>query len=173
MSQRDLVAELRAARIEAPAEVRERVRAIAARDETPARRRFWRPRSLVVLVPIAAAVAGAVVLTQTRNSPQRHDLAARSEIQAAPAPAPNVQRGAAATAAPPARGLIPSAPSSTRVQQWSAAIGLRVSSPEAVSNAVKEALRITTSLGGHPTIYEKSLLSTNGRIHEEALAVLR
>lgn len=162
MSQRDLAAELRAARIEVPAEVRERVRAIAARDETPAaRRRFWRPRSLVVLVPIAAAVAGAIVLTQTRNAPQPPGLAARSAVQAAPAPAPNVQHGAA-TASPPARGLIPSAPSSTRVQQWSAAIGLRVSSPGAVSNAVKDALRITASLGGHPTSVHASSEGKNG-----------
>ena len=49
MSQRDLVAELRAARIEAPSEVRARVRLIAAADTTPVRRRAftWR-RTLIV-----------------------------------------------------------------------------------------------------------------------------
>lgn len=38
---------------------------------------------------------------------------------------------------------------------------------------VTEAGGKSTSLEGHATIYEKSLLSTNGRIHEEALAILR
>ena len=45
MSQRDLAAELRAARLTAPAEVRERVRRIAAHDDTVRPRRFtWRRR---------------------------------------------------------------------------------------------------------------------------------
>ena len=38
---------------------------------------------------------------------------------------------------------------------------------------VPEAGGKSTSLNGRPTIYEKSLLSTNGKIHEEALALLR
>jgi histidinol-phosphatase len=38
---------------------------------------------------------------------------------------------------------------------------------------VSEAGGKSTSLNGNATIYEKSLLSTNGRIHDEALAVLR
>src|SRR2546423_816810 len=46
MSQRDLVAELRAAHVDAPPEVRERVRLIAAGAPAPPRRITWR-RSLV------------------------------------------------------------------------------------------------------------------------------
>ena len=38
---------------------------------------------------------------------------------------------------------------------------------------VTEAGGKSTSLNGNVTIYEKSLLSTNGKIHQEALAVLR
>jgi histidinol-phosphatase len=38
---------------------------------------------------------------------------------------------------------------------------------------VTEAGGKSTSLNGHRTIYDKSLLSTNGKIHEETLAVLR
>jgi histidinol-phosphatase len=38
---------------------------------------------------------------------------------------------------------------------------------------VTEAGGKSTSLNGNATIYEKSLLSTNGKIHEEVLAVLR
>src|SRR5882757_11535348 len=38
---------------------------------------------------------------------------------------------------------------------------------------VQEAGGKSTSLSGRATIYEQSLLSTNGKIHQEALAVLR
>jgi histidinol-phosphatase len=38
---------------------------------------------------------------------------------------------------------------------------------------VTEAGGRSTSLNGNPTIYEKSLLSTNGKIHDEVLAILR
>jgi hypothetical protein len=38
---------------------------------------------------------------------------------------------------------------------------------------VQEAGGKSTSLSGRATIYEKSLLSTNGRIHEETLHLLR
>ena len=38
---------------------------------------------------------------------------------------------------------------------------------------VTEAGGKSTSLSGNATIYEKSLLSTNGKIHEETLRVLR
>jgi len=38
---------------------------------------------------------------------------------------------------------------------------------------VTEAGGRSTSLNGHATIYEKSLLSTNGKIHEEVLSLLR
>src|SRR5262249_40148448 len=38
---------------------------------------------------------------------------------------------------------------------------------------VKEAGVKSTSLSGKATIYEKSLLSTNGKIHEEVLALLK
>src|SRR5437016_2596751 len=75
MSQRDLVAELRAARIEAPSAVRERVRLIAAADAAPPRRLTWR-RALVVALPVAAAVAAAVVFT-TRPAHRQDQLAAQ------------------------------------------------------------------------------------------------
>src|SRR5215813_6822554 len=65
MSQRDLVAELRAAHVEAPSEVRERVRLIAAGAPAPPRRITWR-RALVVVVPVAAAI----VFTRPADHPQ-------------------------------------------------------------------------------------------------------
>src|SRR5437763_15422609 len=64
MSQRDLIAELRATRASAPDEVRERVRASAAGDATARTPRFTWRRALVVALPVAAAVAATVVFTR-------------------------------------------------------------------------------------------------------------
>src|SRR5207248_2788323 len=78
MSQRDLVAELRAARVSAPAELRNRVRAIAAADTPPRRWFTWR-RVLVVAVPAAAGIAAAIVFTRPITQEQtvvRHGAAA-------------------------------------------------------------------------------------------------
>jgi Domain of unknown function (DUF4349) len=158
MSQRDLVAELSAVRLTAPAEVRERVRLIAAIAEPTTPRRFLRRRSLLLVVPVAAALAGAVVLTWPGGHPQRTGLAVES-------PPPTVYR--AATAKPEAAtGSVPKAlapaPSPTRVQRYGATIGLRVESPRAVSTAVKQALRITTALGGHPSSVHASAAGKAG-----------
>jgi hypothetical protein len=148
MSQRDLVAELRAARIQVPSEVRERVRAIAAEAGAPSRpRRFRSRRSLVLLFPVAAALVGAVVLTRHGGS-ENDRLAQRGAIATVPFRAESAP--SAAVPAPSAKAFAP-APSSTRVQRYGATIGLQVASPNAVSNAVKRALAITAALGGHPT----------------------
>jgi hypothetical protein len=159
MSQRDLVAELRAVRVSAPAQVRERVRLIAANAEPTPPRRFLRRRSLVLLVPVAAALAGAIVLTRPSSQPHRAELAFGSTVErgAAQATAPSVVHGAAAVP----KALAP-APSPTRVQRYGATIGLRVSSPGAVSDAVKDALRITSSLGGHPASVHASAAGKAG-----------
>src|SRR5947208_1274386 len=72
MSQRDLVAELRSARPTAPYEVRERVRLLAASDTTARRPRVTWRRTLVVVLPVAAAVAAAdLVLRIPRVNVQR------------------------------------------------------------------------------------------------------
>lgn len=148
MSQRDLVAELRAARIQVPAEVRSRVRAIAAEAAAPPSHRFWRRRSLVLLVPVAAALVGAVVLT--RQDGHENDRLAHGGVAATTIPYRAEAAPSAAVPAPSAKALAP-APSSTRVQRYGATIGLQVASPNAVSNAVKKALAVTAALGGHPT----------------------
>jgi hypothetical protein len=148
MSQRDLVAELRAARIQVPSEVREHVRAIAAEAGAPSRpHRFRSRRSLVLLFPVAAALVGAVVLTRHGGS-ENDRLAQRGAIATVPFRAESAP--SAAVPAPSAKAFAP-APSSTRVQRYGATIGLQVASPNAVSNAVKRALAITAALGGHPT----------------------
>ncbi len=156
MSQRDLVAELRAARMTAPAEVRERVRLIAANAEPTPPRRFLRRRSLVLLVPLAAALAGAIVLTRPSGHPHQAGVALGSRVEHAAALPPD----AAATGAIP-KAYAP-APSPTRVQRYGATIGVRVSSPGDVSNAVKKALQITSTLGGHPTSVHASAAGKAG-----------
>jgi len=138
MSQRDLVAELRAAHVDAPPEVRERVRLIAAGAPAPPRRITWR-RSLVVLVPVAAALAATVVFTRpAKQQPTVLELSKPARI------APNV--GAATDKAAKAFAV----PSPTnRVQKYEATLSLRVEHAGDVSDGVKRALRITTSFGGY------------------------
>jgi hypothetical protein len=158
MSQRDLAAELRAARITAPAEVRERIRAIAATDTTAREPRFTWRRALVVALPVAAAVAATVVFTR----PAHHPTALPGEtavLQTAKVRAADAQSAPAATGATQLAGplphvagtAIPVPPSRTRVQRYGATLGLRVPTPDGVSSGVQRALRIATALGGHPT----------------------
>jgi hypothetical protein len=148
MSQRDLAAELRAARIVAPAEVRERIRAIAATDTTAREPRFTWRRALVLAVPVAAAVAATIVFTR----PAHHTAAPLDRLTLAQQPA--VVHGAAAQsgAAKAAPGIaIPVPPSRSRVQRYGAALTLRVPTADGVSAGVQRALRIAAALGGHPT----------------------
>jgi hypothetical protein len=138
MSQRDLVAELRAARVEAPPEVRERVRLVAAAAPAPPRRLTWR-RGLVLALPVAAAVAAAIVVT--RPSHQEQTLAPQVERKAAPGGA--LVHGAAAGTA---RAMsVPSSPN--RVQVVGTTLSLRTRD---VSDGVKRAVGIASSLGGYP-----------------------
>ncbi len=146
MSQRDLTAELRGARITAPNELRERVRLIAAADTTRTPRFTWR-RALVVALPVAAAVAASIVFTR----PSAHQATpAQTELHAA-APQAGARIGAPATtdSAGAAKLAVPSTPG--RVQTYGAQLSLRLDSATAVSDGVKSALRIAASLGGYPT----------------------
>src|SRR5580765_2670891 len=69
MSQLDLIAEIRENRPVAPAELRERVRQLAADAPAPRRRFTWR-RALVVAIAVAGLAAVAGVLG-TRNTGQK------------------------------------------------------------------------------------------------------
>jgi hypothetical protein len=139
MSQRDLVAELRAAHVEAPPEVRERVRLIAAAAPAPPRRITWR-RSLVVLVPVAAAIAATIVFTRPAEHQQTALEFGRPPVTLAPNVGAATDRAAKAFAVPSPKN---------RVQTYEATLSLRVEHARGVSDGVKRALRITTSLGGY------------------------
>lgn len=148
MSQRDLTAELRAGRIGAPPELRERVRLIVAADTTPTPRRglSWR-RAFVVALPVAAAVAAAIVFTRPTH------------------PTQTVQHGAAvgsATIARAPRPFVAPTPSPTRVQRYGASLTLRVAGTDGVSRGVKSALAITKSLGGYATSVRATTNGTSG-----------
>jgi hypothetical protein len=155
MSQRDLTAELRGARLTAPGELRERVRLIAAADTTTARRFTWR-RALVVALPVAAAIAASIVFTRPSDN---HAVATQTAIRSLALPQ---QHGAAKSFAPIPKATdsaggagaatklaVPSAPN--RVQTYGAFLALRLHSATAVSDGVKSALHIASSLGGYPT----------------------
>jgi hypothetical protein len=154
MSQRDLTAELRGARLTAPRELRERVRLIAAADTTAARRFTWR-RALVIALPVAAAIAASIVFTRPSDN---HAIATQTAIRSLARPE---QHGAAKSLAPvpkatdsaggagAAQLAVPSAPN--RVQTYGAFLALRLHSATAVSDGVKRALNIASSLGGYPT----------------------
>jgi hypothetical protein len=148
MSQRDLIAELRGSRIAAPPELRAHVRSIAASGALSPRSRFTWRRALVVVVPAAAAIAAAVVVARPDGN----------QATVAGATTETALRAQKALAAPPAAqagdaGAARLAPqiSPGRVQQYGAYLALRVPTPNGVSDGVKRALRVASSLGGHPT----------------------
>ena len=148
MSQRDLVAELRAARVPAPSHVREQVRLIAASATPPQRRLTWR-RALVVALPTAAAIAPDIVVTRPASEHNatplvQHGVAANS-IPPVPLQAQARQAktfGGTATGVP--------APLPSRPQRYSAYLSLRIPTRTGVSDGVKRALSIASSLGGYP-----------------------
>ncbi|HWC44607.1 MAG TPA: DUF4349 domain-containing protein [Casimicrobiaceae bacterium] len=140
MSQRDLVAELRAARVRAPREVRDRVHLIAEEHPDRERRSFpWR-RALVLAVPVAAAIAAAVVIAR----PQHH-AAATPTVPAIAGTTHGAAFGAPTTRLRAQKALaVPAAPK--RIQQVGASISLHVAS---ISDGVRRAVAIATSLSGY------------------------
>jgi Domain of unknown function (DUF4349) len=143
MSQRDLVSELRTARVAAPAELRERVRAIAAANTEPQRWFTWR-RAAVVVVPVAAAIAAAIVFTRPASQHQTVVHGEAAITRSAPDAATR-QKALGALAAPPQNGA-----AAGRLQQVETTLSLRVASPDAVSSAMQRALAIAKSYGGYP-----------------------
>ncbi len=155
MSQLDLIAHLRETRPVAPAELRERVRQIAAQAPAPRSRVTWR-RALVVLVPVAAAAALAAAFLPRGSNEGGNETAAierslphaaKSRTQAQDfslgAPSAKVVAGSALSPTTPP-------PSGTRAQRYSATLTLRLPTANAVSAATTRALRIVASLGGYP-----------------------
>ena len=141
MSQRDLVAELRGARIAAPAELRERVRSIAAGAPAPRRRFTWR-RALVV------AAAGR---RGDRRRARRHAAASNDQTAVSGAVGPGnrarreVTRRASDRAvrhpsAAARRGSHLTVHAGRACSATAPTLALRVPTPDGVSDGVKRAL---------------------------------
>jgi hypothetical protein len=144
MSQPDLARTLRNARPVAPAELRERVRLVAAQAATPRRQLVTWRRALVFAVVVGAAVAAGVIATR----PSHHNA---QELQtgipairqhAAVGAGAAVDKLAAPTATPPS-------PSAKRYQNYTASLALRVPTSAAVSSDTQRAIAIANSLGGY------------------------
>jgi hypothetical protein len=146
MSQPDVLTDLRTTRPAAPAELRERVRAIAATAAPPPRRLTWR-RAALVLVPAVLAVAvGAAVVGRDRGAP----TADRAGTVRSTPNGGGLQKGATRAAAP--LSTLAPAPSATRPQDYDATLRLRVASADALSDATKRAVRVAASLGGFASV---------------------
>lgn len=145
MSRPDLLNDLREFRPTAPREVRERVRAIAAGEARPQRRRLsWR---LGVVVAFAAAIAITAAVLATRKdggSPSSGAADATLQAEATRDSAGGVQK----SLAPVPYAQVP-APSSTRAQRYRASLELRVANADEVASASRQAQTIARSLGGY------------------------
>jgi len=172
----ELVLELRATQVSAPAGLRDRVEALvkAEPEERPARRQRRRlrlplRRLALVAVPVAVVLAAAGALVgglatsgggsrQTSGSLQR--ALVPKALPARPAPAPNASLHAATGAGATI------APSPGRAQLYTADIYLRVKD---LSAATKSALATARSLGG----YVRSVNYDDGKDSGSAELVLR
>jgi hypothetical protein len=150
MSQPDLARTLRDARPVAPAELRDRVRLVAAQAATPRRQLLTWRRALAVAVVVGTAVAGGVIATRPSHQHVLHGAVPPPAEKRLGAPAID---SAGKTAAIPqlARGAGSTAPaaSATRAQRYSTWLDLRVPTSAAVSSDTRRAIAIANSLGGY------------------------
>lgn len=150
----DLIQELRASRPSAPADLRARVRELAAERPTRARWTSWRfpvRRGALIAVPaavaIAIAAAGVVGLSRS-DAPNQASLAGRNpdakatHLEAQTAPSTRAMTPA------PTFGATDSA-TGPRAQRVSATLTVEVRDSNAVSRAAQDALDLTRSLGGY------------------------
>ena len=157
MSSPDPITQLRAAKPAASPELRERVRAIAARTPEPRRpsfpARFSLRRAVLVAAPAALALAlgAAGVIGLTRSGEGERTVSpplAREK-------AGTVTTGAVTRALAPG-GVAATAdhaatlpPTAGRLQRYDAELRLRVNDLDALSAATQKAMRIARSLGGY------------------------
>lgn len=160
MSQLELVQELRASRPVAPAELRERVLALA--PPPPPRRFQLSLRQIAPAVAFAATAAAVGVATVVgvvhgSHAPSKTSAKSSSSVHGA------IQsQGAWTTAQPPVRadptqnfgadkalGRRSVVPSATRLQQYDASLRVRVKDQSELSQRTQQALRFTRAVGGY------------------------
>jgi len=175
-----IVRELRGVPSDAPAALRDRVRALG--EPEPRRFRFpqltWRGAG-VVLVPacLLAVVAAAAIHGLLASSPSQH-VARPAEVSGSRSGAPTtpqrtLDKGKDATSlgfAQSANGAaaVP-APNAARHQDYQADLRVRVRDFDALGEKSAEAMRITQDLGGYVASVTQS--STSGRPGEASLVL--
>ena len=147
MSQPDLARTLREARPVAPAELRERVRLVAAQASTPRRQLVTWRRALVAFVVVGAAVAAGVIATRPSHHAAQPELV-KQLVPLAPDNGATATDSASALKAGFGNGTALT-PSAKRLQQYSASLDLRVPTGAAVSSSTQRAIAIANSLGGY------------------------
>lgn len=150
MSSPDPLTQLRAAKPAASPELRERVRALAARTPEPRRTPFLARlslrRTVLVAAPAALALAlgAAGVIGLTRSG--EGERAVSPPLAAAEKGAPTTALRSGEATADQAATLPPTA---GRLQRYDAELRLRVDDLAALSGATQKAMRIARSLGGY------------------------
>jgi uncharacterized protein DUF4349 len=150
----ELIHELRASRPSAPAELRARVRAVAAARpaRSPWASRFPVRRGMLVAIPAAAALAiasaGALGIARSDSpEPVGQATLGKATLQASPQYDTSTTRSGADAG----RAQAQPAPSTTgeRAQRVSATLTVEVKDANAVSQAAQSALDLTRTLGGY------------------------
>ena len=157
----ELATELRGARPSASPELRERVLAVAARQEPPRPRRFTLPplrRLAVVVVPaaLALAIGGAIVhgLVHSGTTGRKaggNSLAKESPSASAGRGLPLTQPARTLSGAgPPPKAFSSAVPNTqSRLQRYGASLRVQVKNLNALSDATKRAMRFARLLGGY------------------------
>jgi hypothetical protein len=173
----ELALELRTTRPAASPELRERVLSVAARAESPRRRRMALPplRRLALVAAVATAVvavSGALVygLAESggpgRRGPTALERAGENDrlpahvTRSAPARGVLVDPGAKQALATPRSVAVPVTRS--RLQQYGAALSVQVRDRAELSDATKRAMRVARLLGGY-VAYTRYSAPTRGR----------
>jgi hypothetical protein len=158
----DLIRELRASRPAAPADLRARVRAIAAQEAAAApsvfarlRQRLPERRLALVALPAAAtlaiAAAGVVGLARS-DAPTTEAFSEQLDARDKAAPESSVPGAAlppVTTTADANRSGATPAPADDRAQRTSATLTVEVADSDGVSDSAQKALDLTRRLGGH------------------------
>jgi ribosomal protein L29 len=151
-----MIRELRTVSPRASHELREHVRTL----REPERRRSlgWRP--VLVVIPLALAFAGAIVVGGDRNQGSDESSAGGAsesvELRSMPAPQP---KDADAFAGAPQTALSDTA----RAQEWDVSLELAVRDNRALSDASAEAIRTTRALGGFVVSSNVATQGSGGR----------
>jgi len=177
----ELVRELRALPTDAPATVRERVRALGEPEPRRVFRQLTWRRAVVVLVPACVvAVVAAAAISGIVSSSNRTKHVAAEAVKQPPNANPRRQVGTGhtasggavygtATAQQDVLGPTVPTPNPARHQDYQADLRVRVKDLDALGDETAQAMRITQQLGGYVASLSQS--STAGQPGESVLVL--